>query len=111
MGDIVVRTHIPASNNIPYETLKVVLTEIVMAIYPNTDVVAIIEGTENEQGINAIQIRTYINKGTSDHIQDILGKTFGQKFEISVNSENTSQDTTLILKEVGRRIYQEHHKK
>jgi len=91
MGDIVVRTHIPTRNGIPYEKLTDVLRVLVFTLYPDTEsAIGFDIGTENEQGINAIQIRTNLNQWTQNHLQDILHEIFGQRFEISYNDVDTT---------------------
>lgn len=80
-------THIPTRNGIPYDKLQIVLEAIVRAAHPKVEDVGFAIGTENPEGINAIQFKTGFNKAAQDVSQDILERIFGQKFEISYIAE------------------------
>jgi hypothetical protein len=97
--DIVVQTHIPSSSGIDFSKFKEVLETLLKAIYPQVEIVAFLVGTENPQGVNALQVKTIINKGTKDQLEDSLREVFGQKFEISCNGENAFPvDIDIIVK-------------
>jgi len=105
MADVVIVTHIPTGSGISSHNLKIALETLVRAIHPNIEIVAFAKGTDNPEGINAIQIKTVLNKATKDQLEFILKKLFSQSFEISYNSDNSMLNRSQQLQAAAIELY------
>lgn len=85
--DIVCLTHFPVENHVPYDQLKEVLEALLRVVYPDAGIIIFTEGTPNPEGINAIQVKTSLDKAIKDQLETSLKEVFAKKFEISYAGE------------------------
>lgn len=88
MMDFTVTSYVPAINGINQDDLEDFLSHLLKAVHPEVEVIGFAEGNENAEGINALQVRTYLNKATQDALEATLKRKFGQPFEISYTKES-----------------------
>ena len=85
---LVILTHFPDRNNIPYKRFKIVMAALIGAACPEriNDIEFQI-GDENMRGINAIELNIKLDDPTSRHLQDKLKEFLEQDFKITYHGK------------------------